>query len=159
MAKKYNCFNCKQCGRTLTRLSTKDDDGNSGNVLVDYGGLTSTERQSINMGISVPYDETIHKKLIHFLRCNNSIPRCNTCNMLLAFFKTQPNPERNGHNNPGNMPMDFYKITKEERYRFILGLPVQFNGFMHQDIIHFANKECADLPRKKRKKMKEKANG
>jgi len=146
-----------RCGKKLAILTTEDTEGNTGSVKVDFDGLDHSERSSLYMRIPVPYNEESHKKLIHFLRCGMNIPHCKRCGAKLAFFKTKPNPEKNGHNRPGSMPMDFYKITKEERYKFILGLPVQYEVFKHKDINHWANKECIDPAVKQYRKMKEKA--
>lgn len=129
-----NIFDCK-CGKRVVRLTTSDAEDNSGTVLVDYDSLTREERESLVMKIPVPFDEQIHTNLIHYLKCNLNVPLCKDCGKRIAYFKTVNS----------SMPMDFNKITKEERYNFILGLPVQYEVSKHRDNNHFANKECKEL--------------
>ena len=127
---------CK-CGMNTVSLQTEDEKGNFGKVIVDRVGLSPEESRSWQMKLPVPYDELRHKKFIHIRRCDLLVPRCRGCGEKIAFFKTPANPAKNGDFRQGNMPVNFDEITKEDRYRFVLGLPVQYSALDHKEFVHW----------------------
>lgn len=125
-------FHCKSCKNELAYLSTQDRDLR-GKVLVEWNLLSREERISLQEDIPVPYNEVEHKRAIHHHRCLAYIPKCNKCLKPIMFVK---------HKNGSLIPIDFMAATKEDRYRFILGLPVEYRAIDHHIINHFASCEA-----------------
>lgn len=121
-------FPCKVCKTELTYLQTKDKE-HTGKVLVEWSKLSRDERISLQDNIPVPYDETEHKNKIHHQFCLAYIPKCNKCLEPIIFVKSKDDK---------NIPVNFWKASKEDRYRFILGLPVEYRPLDHHLINHFA---------------------
>lgn len=131
-------FPCKICKTELTYLQTRQGIF-TGKVLVEWNRLTRDERISLQDNIPVPYNESEHKDKIHHHHCLAYIPKCNKCLEPLIFVKSK---------NDRNIPVDFWKASKEDRYQFILGLPVEYRALDHHLINHFGQCETRKKPEK-----------
>lgn len=124
----FNKFPCKECMTDVIYLFTRDGD-KRGKVLVDYNLLSRDDKISLNAQIPVPYDETDHKRAIHVTHCLAYVTKCSKCGEPLIFVT----------NKNGNLiPIGMMLVSKEERYKYFLGLPVEYDALKHHPINHFA---------------------
>lgn len=123
----FNKFSCRECKTDVIYLFTRDGD-KRGKVLVDYDMLSRDEKISLKDQIPVPYDEVDHKRAIHVLHCLAYVTKCSKCLEPLIFVTTKTG---------SLIPIGMMLVTKEERYRYFLGLPVEYEPLQHHLINHF----------------------
>lgn len=123
----WNKFKCKECETELVYLTTKDGDL-KGRVLVEYNLLSRDEKISLKSDIPIPYDEADHKRIIHVQRCLAYVTKCSSCLEPLIFVTNKTGSK---------IPIGMMLVTKEERYRYFLGLPVEYKPLEHHPINHF----------------------